>query len=122
VHVKGRLTSTEYVAVSVVSSGGYKRPARGRRADVEALLAWHTSKHTLLALVGYDGQLAADNDNAGQPQRHTARRIEPLAACADYVWRLGMCCVYASNLTNLYSVHSDRVRNWSRRAGVQLAP
>lgn len=119
VHTKGQLASGLAYAVSVVSGGGYKRPTHGRRADVEALLAWHPSKHTVLALGGYDGQLAA-NDEA-RPLYHSARRIDLLAAYADETWRFGMRYAYASNWANLYSVNSERARSWSMWGSVQLA-
>lgn len=122
VHLKAPLTAKLDLAVSVVSGGGYKRPTHGHRADVEAVLAWHTSKHTVLALGGYDGQLAGDNRDPARPLQHTARRLDLLAAYADDSWRLGVRYAYASNWKSLYQVQSDRVRHWSAWGSVQLAP
>lgn len=121
VHATTRLAAGVDMAVSVVTGGGYKRPDTGRRADVEALLSWQPGKHTVLALGGYDGQLAAD-DSAAHHLYHTARRIDLMAAYADETWRFGMRYSYASNWANLYSVRSDRVRNLSTWASVRVAP
>ncbi|WEN14580.1 hypothetical protein PY254_15300 [Rhodanobacter sp. AS-Z3] len=121
VHLKTRLAPTVDLAVSVVSGGGYKEPTHGHRADVEALLAWHTSKNTVLALGGYDGQLAA-NDDPLRPLYHTARRIDLMAAYADDIWRFGARYAYASNWANLYTVQSDRASNWSSWASLRIAP
>ena len=121
-HVKSRLAPTVDVSVAVVSGGGYKRPTHGSRADVEALVAWHASKHTVLALGGYDGQLAADDDDPARPVYHTARRVDLMAAYAGNIWRFGARYAYASNWNSLTSADSDRVRNWSSWAAVQLAP
>lgn len=120
-HLKSKLAPAVDVAVSVVSGGGYKRPTHGHRPDVEALVAWHTSKHTVLALGGYDGQLAA-SDDPSRPLYHTARRVDLVAAYADDVWRFGVRYAYASNWANLYTVDSDRAANWSSWASVQVAP
>ncbi|MGB3748490.1 MAG: porin [Rhodanobacter sp.] len=122
VHLKAPLAANVELAVSVVSGGGYKRPTHGRRADVEALLAWHPGKHTVLALGGYDGQLAADDRGPAQPVQHTARRLDVLAGYAGDTWRLGVRYAYASNWANLYQLQSERVRNWSAWGSVQIAP
>jgi hypothetical protein len=121
VHLKSRLAPNVDVAVAVVSGAGYKRPSHGRRADVEALVAWHASKHTVFALGGYDGQLAADNDDPARPLYHSARRVDLMAAYADDTWRFGVRYAYASNWANLYSQHSERVRNWSGWISMQMA-
>ena len=118
-HLKGVLAPRLDYAVSVVSGGGYKQPTHGRRADVEALLAWHTSAHTLLALGGYDGQLAA-GDEPRAPY-HTARRIDLLAAYAGDIWRIGTRYSYASNWASLYSTNSERTRSWSAWGSVRVA-
>lgn len=118
-HLKGALAPRLDYAVSVVSGGGYKRPTHGRRADVEALLAWHASAHTVLALGGYDGQLAADDEPTAP--YHTARRVDLLAAYADDVWRVGARYSYASNWASLYSVNSERTRSWSAWGSVRVA-
>lgn len=120
VHLKGMLAPRLDYAVAVVTGGGYKYPTHGRRADVEALVTWHTSAHTMLAIGGYDGQLAARGDK--QPLRHTARRVDLLAAYASDIWRLGMRYSYASNWANLYSVNSERSGSWSVWSSVQVAP
>lgn len=120
VHLKGKLAARLDYAVAVVTGGGYKRPTHGRRADVEALMAWHTSAHTMLALGGFDGQLAASDD--ARPLYHTARRLDLLAGYADDIWRLGMRYSYASNWANLYSVASERTGSWSAWGSVQVAP
>ncbi len=122
VHVKSKLAPTVDVAVSVVTGGGYKRPTHGHRADVEALVAWQPTKQTVLALGGYDGQLAGDDDNPAKPLYHTARRIDLMAAYAGETWRFGARYAYASNWANLYTVRSERARNWSSWLSVQLAP
>lgn len=119
VHVKGALAPRLDYAVSVVSGGGYKRPTHGRRADVEALLAWHASAHTVLALGGYDGQLAATGD--AQPLYHTARRVDLLAAYADEIWRFGTRYSYASNWASLHDQDSERTRSWSVWGSVRVA-
>ena len=118
-HLKGVLAPRLDYAVSVVSGGGYKQPTHGRRADVEALLAWHTSAHTLLALGGYDGQLAA-GDEPRAPY-HTARRIDLLAAYAGDIWRVGTRYSYASNWASLHSMNSERTRSWSAWGSVRVA-
>lgn len=122
VHVKSQLAATVDVAVSVVSGGGYKRPTHGHRADVEALVAWHPGKHAVLALGGYDGQRAGDNDEPARPLYHTARRIDLMAAYADDTWRIGARYAYASNWANVYRAHSERARNWSSWVSAQVAP
>lgn len=121
IHLKSKLAPSVDVALSVVSGGGYKEPTHGHRADVEALVAWHTSKHTVLALGGYDGQLAGSDDPA-RPLYHTARRLDLVAAYADDIWRFGVRYAYASNWANLYTVKSDRVANWSSWASMQMSP
>jgi hypothetical protein len=120
VHVKGALSPRLDYAVSVVSGGGYKRPTHGRRADVEALLAWHAGAHAVLALGGYDGQLAASGD-ARRPLYHSARRIDLLAAHAGEVGRFGARYSYASNWARLYSQDSERTRSWSAWGSVRVA-
>lgn len=120
VHLKGVLAPRLDYAVAVVSGGGYKRPTHGRRADIEALITWHPSAHTMLALGGYDGQLAASDD--ARPLYHTARRLDLLAGYADDIWRLGMRYSYASNWASLYSVASERAGSWSAWGSVQVAP
>lgn len=120
VHLTGVLAPKVDYAVSVVTGGGYKHPTHGRRADVEAMVTWHTSEHTMLALGGFDGQLAASAD--ARPLYHTARRLDLLAAYASEVWRLGMRYSYASNWTTLYSVNSERNGSWSAWGSVQVAP
>lgn len=121
VHATSRIAPGLDLAVSVVTGGGYKHPDTGRRADVESVLAWQPTKHTVVALGGYDGQLAAE-DSTTTPLHHTARRIDLLAAYADDTWRFGTRYSYASNWTNLYGVRSDRVRNLSTWASVRVAP
>lgn len=121
VHVTSRFANNVDMAISVVSGGGYKHPDSGQRADVESVVSWQPSKHTVLALGGYDGQLAAD-DNAAQSVHHTARRVDLMAAYADDTWRFGARYSYASNWANLYNVRSDRVRNLSTWASVRVAP
>jgi predicted porin len=120
VHLKGELAPQLDYAVAVVTGGGYKRPTHNHRADVEAVVTWHASAHTMLALGGYDGQLAASDD--ARPLYHTARRLDLLAGYADDTWRLGMRYSYASNWASLYSVASERTGSWSAWASVQLAP
>lgn len=119
VHFAGRLSPAFDVAVSVVTGGGYKEPHTGDRVDVEAYAAWHPVKQAVVALGGYDGQLG-DEDDATHTLRHTARRLDLLAAWADKVWRLGMRYSYGSNWANLYTVPSERVRNVSTWASRQL--
>lgn len=120
VHTQVQLAPGVDMAVAVVSGGGYKEPTTGRRADVEALVAWQPTKHVLLATGGYDGQLAAE-DSVGNPLHHTARRFDLMAAYADDTWRFGVRYAYASNWANLYSVRSDRVRNLSTWASMRVA-
>lgn len=120
VHVNGLLAPRLDYAVAVVSGGSYKYPTHGQRADVEAVMTWHTSKHTMLALGGYDGQLAASDDR--RPVYHTARRVDVMAAYADDTWRLGVRRTYGSNWASVYSMDSDRASVWSAWASVRFAP
>jgi hypothetical protein len=119
VHFAGKPSPAFDVAVSVVTGGGYKQPHTGGRADVEALVAWHPAQRAVIALGGYDGQLGDEND-ASRTLRHTARRLDLLAAWADKLWRFGMRFSYGSNWANLYAVPSDRARNISTWASRQL--
>lgn len=121
VHLQSRLASNVDMAVAVVTGAGYKRPALGHRADVEAVLAWHPVRQAVIAVGGYSGELAAD-DTAAHPLRHEARRVDLLAAWAGERWRFGMRYVWASNWTNLYGLRNDRERNGSAWASLQLAP
>lgn len=120
VHLKGALAPRLDYALAVVTGGGYKRPTHGNRADVEAQLAWHPSGHTVLAVGGYDGQRAEDDDR--QPLHHTARRLDLMAAYADTIWRLGVRYAYASNWSTLHDTASDRGRSWSTWGSVRVAP
>ncbi|UGB38812.1 hypothetical protein [Frateuria soli] len=119
VHLKGVLAPALDYAVSVVTGAGYKRPSHGRRADVEALLAYHPGAHTVLALGGYDGQQGEDADL--QPLYHTARRVDLLAAYADDTWRLGTRVAYASNWSGTHKAPSERGLSWSTWGSVRVA-
>jgi hypothetical protein len=119
VHLKGVLAPKLDYAVSVVTGAGYKRPSHGRRADVEALLAYHPGAHTVLALGGYDGQQGEDADLA--PLYHTARRVDLMAAYADDTWRVGVRYAYVSNWGTLHQATSERGRSWSGWASLRVA-
>lgn len=121
VHLKTRLAPGVDMSVAVVSGGGYKEPTTGRRADVEAVVAWQPMKNVVVAAGGYDGQLAAEGSTA-KPLLHTARRFDLMAAYADDTWRFGTRYSYASNWASLFSVRSDRVRNLSTWASMRVAP
>lgn len=120
VHVQSKLAQGVDLAVSVVSGSGYKEPAIGRRADVEAVLSWQPTKHTVLAVGGYDGQLGAD-DATARPLRHTARRLDLMAAYADDTWRFGVRYTYGSNWADLYGLRGDSARDVSAWASLRVA-
>ncbi|MCX7515334.1 hypothetical protein [Frateuria sp. STR12] len=119
VHLKGELAPKLDYAFAVVTGAGYKRPSHGNRADVEALLAYHPSAHTVLALGGYDGQRGEDGDRL--PLYHTARRVDLMAAYADDTWRFGVRYAYASNWSTIHDTASERGRSWSTWASLRLA-
>lgn len=119
VHLNAQAGANVDVAVAVVSGGGYKQPRTGDRADVEAVVAWHPDPRAVIAVGGYDGQLAAEG-TAARPLYHTARRADFMAAWTDDTWRFGARYAYGSNWANLYTVDSERTRNVSVWASRQL--
>lgn len=107
-------------AGSVVSGSSFKRPRTGDRPDVEARLAWQPGAHSVLAIGGYDGQLALGGGNL--PTYHTARRWNALAAYADRRVRLGAQYFRAVDWNQMRSLKGDRARGWSAWASVALDP
>jgi hypothetical protein len=107
-------------AGSVVSGSSFKHPRTGDRPDVEARLAWQPGAHSVLAIGGYDGQLALGGGNL--PTYHTARRWNALAAYADRRVRLGAQYFRAVDWNRVRSPKGDRASGWSAWASVALDP
>lgn len=108
-------------AVSAVTGSSYKKPTTGDRADVEARLAWQPSAHAVVAIGGYDGTLA-NEDEPLHPTYHTARRWNAMAAYADDEIRVGAQYFRATDWTHVTTVQRDRASGWSAWASAKIAP
>lgn len=107
-------------AASAISGSSFKHPRTGNRPDVEARLAWQPSEHSVLAIGGYDGQLALGGGNL--PTYHTARRWDAMAAYANKRVRLGAQYFEAVDWTQVRSARGDRASGWSAWGSVALDP
>ncbi|MGS1012959.1 porin [Rhodanobacter sp. UC4448_H15] len=122
VHMLGKTGGEGQIqyAVSAVTGGGFKQPRTGDRADVESLVGWQPTKHSIIAIGGYDGKRALGGGNL--PVYNTARRWDAMAAYADKRFRLGVQYFRATDWNQVRSPKGDRASGWSAWASVQLNP
>lgn len=120
-HLNKRIAPGVDLAVSVVTGSSFKRPTTGRRADVEAYLAWHPVGQAIIAVGGYDGQRAQDR-TAWEPLRHTARRWDVMAAWASDAFRLGARWSRAENWADLHAPEREQARNLAAWISGRIAP
>jgi hypothetical protein len=120
VHVLGAVGDHGQVqyAASAVTGSSYKRPRTGNRADFESRIGWQPTKHSIIAIGGYNGTRALGGGNL--PVYHSARRWDAMVAYADKRFRLGAQYFRATDWSQLRSPRSDRASGWSAWASMQL--
>lgn len=121
-HLHGQPAPGWEYAVALVTGVGYKYPSHGDRADVEGYLGYHPSRHTIVAVDGYEGRRAREPEDAiDVTGLHTARRVGLLAGYMDDDWRLGVRYAYVSNWKVVDGGPSTRARSSSVWASRRLA-
>ena len=98
-------------AVSVVNGAGYKNPSRVKGMDFEGRIGFSPVKNVMLALGSYSGTLGKETETVDA--RHTANRLDFLAAYANGRTRLGVEYFRADDWNNVLSVPSDGADGYS---------
>jgi len=100
--------------VSAVGGQGYKTISRSTDTiDIEGRIDVHPVAGVTLALGGYTGKLGKSTANAAAVVRHTATRLNALAAYTAGPIRIGVEYFSARNWNNVTTVASDRTDGWS---------
>lgn len=118
VHGGGKLGQFNY-AVAAVTGAGFQKPRTGKRADVEARVAWAPIANLEFALGGYQGTRAMDVNTS---RLHTAKRWNGMVSYVDEKLRLGAEFFYADNWTRVIQASPDAARGWSAWSSYQLTP
>lgn len=120
VHASGKLPVADLsYAVSVINGAGYKNPVRSKSVDVEGRLST-TFGPIVVGVGGYRGKLGKDVQ--GAVTRHTASRVDALAAYRDDRLRLGVEYFATKNWNNVTSVAEDKSDGYSVFGSYDLTP
>lgn len=105
-------------AVSVVNGAGYKNPSRTKGMDFEGRIGFSPVKNVMVAIGAYSGTLGKETETVDS--RHTANRLDFVAAYANDRNRLGVEYFRADNWNNVLSVASDSADGYSLWGSVGL--
>ena len=119
VHAGGKLAggAVEY-AVAALNGNGYKNPSRSKSLDVEGRLSYAPTEKTVLGVGVYSGTLGKEKQTVDA--RHTANRVDFLAAYTSGNTRLGVEYFQARNWNNVLTAASDKASGWSAWGSVGL--
>lgn len=118
-HAGGKLAggSLEY-AVAALNGNGYKNPSRSKSLDFEGRLSFAPTEKTVLGIGAYSGTLGKEKQTVDA--KHTANRLDFLAAYMSGNNRLGVEYFQAKNWNNVTSVATDKASGWSLWGSVGL--
>ena len=103
--------------VSAVNGKGYSNPTRTKSMDFEGRLSFKPVKQFTLAIGGYSGKLGNDVKTA-TPAKHTAQRLNGLAAFQNDAFGVGVEYFSAKNWKNVTTVATDKADGFSVFANV----
>lgn len=118
-HAGGKLAggSLEY-AVAALNGNGYKNPSRSNGLDFEGRLSFAPTEKTVLGIGAYSGTLGKDKQTVDA--KHTANRVDFLAAYLSGNTRFGVEYFQAKNWNNVTSVATDKASGYSLWGSVGL--
>lgn len=120
VHFLGKLAngSIDY-QFSTINGKGYSNPSRTETVDFEGRLAWKPLNGKLIfAAGGYSGKLG-NSTKSNDPAKHTAKRLNLLAAYAGSRFNIGAEYFQADNWKNITLVPEDSADGYSAWAQFQ---
>lgn len=112
VHAGGKVAGgmVEY-AVAALNGNGYKNPGRSKGLDFEGRLSFAPTASTVVGVGTYSGTLGKETQNIDS--RHTANRMDFIAAYASGNNRLGVEYFTAKDWNNVVTIASDKASGWS---------
>ena len=102
--------SMEY-AVAALNGNGYKNPSRSKGLDFEGRLSFAPTEKTVVGIGAYSGTLGKEKETVDA--RHTANRVDFLAAYASGNTRFGVEYFQAKNWNNVLTTATDKATGWS---------
>jgi len=105
-------------AFSAVNGKGYSNPGRTKSVDFEGRVSFEPVKGLTLAVGGYTGKLG--NETFTTSAKHTAQRLDALAAYANDRFRVGAEYFSADNWKTVASTSSDKSDGYSGWFGVNF--
>lgn len=112
VHASGKVAggSVEY-AVAALNGNGYKNPGRSKGLDFEGRVSFAPTATTVIGVGTYSGTLGKETQNIDS--KHTANRMDFIAAYASGNNRLGVEYFTAKDWNNVVTAASDKASGWS---------
>lgn len=121
VHLLGNLAGGKVgYQVSAVNGKGYSNPDRSKSVDFEGRLSFKPFSGFTLGIGGYSGKLGNDVET-NSPAKHTAQRLNALAAYSTDTFGIGVEYFSAKNYKNVTSAATDKADGFSVFANVTPA-
>jgi hypothetical protein len=121
VHVNGTTENRVFgYAVAALNGRGYSNPTRSKSVDFEGRVSVQPVAGLYLAAGGYSGKRGLDSYSV--PARHTATRLDLLAAYNSQYFRVGGEYFQARNMNNVTTVSTDKADGYSLYATINFTP
>jgi hypothetical protein len=105
-NASGKVAGIVDYSVSGVDGGGFKNPTRTKRMDFEGRVGFTPFDNAVIAVGGYSGTLGKETQLVNA--KHTADRVDFLAAYAKGNTRFGAEYFQAKNWNNVLTTATDK--------------